>query len=324
MVRTVIIQENNAPMPFKLDKIDRIILHQLDLNSRVTNKRLAGMARISEQSLNYRINRLLKNGVVKFFYAAINFGVFGYEEFRLYARLQNLTPEKEGELISYLQACENVLWIAQCRGHWDIVISFAAKNSHHFSDVYRKFQERFDNIILTKNIAIIDRVDHFNRSYLLEDSRSKKKKVYADVTGSKQADATDEKIIHLISHDSRMSMVEISRKLGISPDTVRNRFRLLEENGVILGYGALFNLQKIGYFNNIISIKLHYLNMKRISEFFAFTLEHKNIIFALHLLGNHDIDLEVEVKSQQELDGFISDLRKKSSDIIRDLERLTV
>jgi len=309
---------------FTLDKVDRVILYELDINSRIPNSKLAKKARVSEQVVKYRIERLVDNKVIRYFYSVVNLGKLDLENFRMYLRFQNLTNEKEEELVSYQKENQNVVWVAKCRGHWDMVISFWAKSANEFSKIYKEFLSKFDNIILTKNICLIDRADHYNRAYFLENIESKLHSIYADVKEEGVVDEIDKKILKLISHDSRMSLFEIAKKINVSADTVRNRMKKLEEKQVINGYRTLFNLSKINYFNNMIIIKLHYLNSKRIKEFFAFAKEHKNIIFVMHCLGDHDIDLEVEVNNQQELDTLISDLRQKFSDIIRDMETLII
>ncbi len=307
-----------------LDVLDRKILFRLDLDARTAQKALAKNLHVSVQTLNYRIRRLSEQGVVKHFYSVINLGLLDYESFRIYFRFQNLTPDRENEFIRYLIKSPNIVWAARCRGHWDVVASVWAKNASEFAAVYHSIVDQFDDILLTKNICVIEKADHFNRTYLLPNPADKKSHVYA---GSKQEivlDALDESLLSLLSHDCRQSFLELSRKLSVSPETVANHVKQLEKSGVLMGYRLLFNLPKIGYLNNIIILKLHYLNQKRVQEFFNFCSQHKNVIFIMYTLGDHDVDLEVEVANQSELDGFITELRQKFSDIIRDLETLMI
>jgi DNA-binding Lrp family transcriptional regulator len=308
----------------KMDKTDKRIMYELDLYSRASNSRIAKKAGVSEQVVNYRINRLQKTGVVKKFYAVVNIAKYDFENFRVYLRFQNLSIEKEKELISFLEKNPFTVWVARCRGHWDLVVSFSAKNIVHFGEIFHELVSRFDNVILNKNICTVEKVDHFTRAYLLEEPALKLAYTYAGEKEETQIDELDNRILSEISGNSRVSFLELSKKFSVSPDTIINRVKKLERAKVILGYGSLFDLEKIGYFNNIIIVKLHYLNQKRLKEFFAFTQEQKNIIFAAHLLGDHDIDLEVEVSSRQELDEFIDLIRRQFTDIIRDFEVLTV
>jgi Lrp/AsnC family transcriptional regulator for asnA, asnC and gidA len=60
-------------------------------------------------------------------------------------------------------------------------------------------------------------------------------------------DETDVSIIDRLTQDARMSFRKIARELGISPDTVINRYMALREQGVIRGSTIVIDPKKIGY-----------------------------------------------------------------------------
>ena len=49
---------------FKIDVKDRKILYQLDLNSRQSLTTIGSKVRLSKTVVQYRINRLVKNGII--------------------------------------------------------------------------------------------------------------------------------------------------------------------------------------------------------------------------------------------------------------------
>jgi Lrp/AsnC family leucine-responsive transcriptional regulator len=49
-------------------------------------------------------------------------------------------------------------------------------------------------------------------------------------------DATDRRLIDVLSEDPRLSAAEVARRVGLSAPTVRERISRLEESGVIRGY----------------------------------------------------------------------------------------
>ena len=65
--------------------------------------------------------------------------------------------------------------------------------------------------------------------------------------GVKKMDETDLFIINRMTEDARMSFRKIAKELGISPDTVINRYKALQENGVLRGSTVVLNPAKIGY-----------------------------------------------------------------------------
>jgi Lrp/AsnC family transcriptional regulator for asnA, asnC and gidA len=60
-------------------------------------------------------------------------------------------------------------------------------------------------------------------------------------------DEIDLSIIHKLTEDARMSFRKIAKELGISPDTVINRYQALQEKGIIRGSTIVINPNKIGY-----------------------------------------------------------------------------
>ncbi len=60
-------------------------------------------------------------------------------------------------------------------------------------------------------------------------------------------DDVDLFIISKLSEDARTSFRKMAEELGVSPDTVINRFTTLRENGTIRGSTIVLNPKKIGY-----------------------------------------------------------------------------
>ena len=59
-------------------------------------------------------------------------------------------------------------------------------------------------------------------------------------------DKIDEEIIRLLKKDGRIALAEISREVGLSSPTIKDRIGKLEEDGVILGYKPVLGYAKLG------------------------------------------------------------------------------
>lgn len=59
-------------------------------------------------------------------------------------------------------------------------------------------------------------------------------------------DGIDARILDLLVADARMSIAEIARSVGLSPPSVSERIKRLEETGVIEGYAARINPAAVG------------------------------------------------------------------------------
>lgn len=71
---------------------------------------------------------------------------------------------------------------------------------------------------------------------------------YAAVPSERAAlDATDLRLLLLLSEDARISQRSLARELGMSPPAVADRLARLHRQGVITGYGVRLNWSALGY-----------------------------------------------------------------------------
>ena len=64
-------------------------------------------------------------------------------------------------------------------------------------------------------------------------------------TSSKEIDKIDRNILNELQRDGRISNVELSKRIGLSPTPCLERLRRLERQGYILGYTAVLNPQML-------------------------------------------------------------------------------
>lgn len=66
-------------------------------------------------------------------------------------------------------------------------------------------------------------------------------------------DETDVKIMEILLGDARLSSRQIAKQCGVSIGTVLSRVKKMEKEGIIKGYSALLDQEKIGYELTVIS-----------------------------------------------------------------------
>ena len=67
-----------------IDLKDRKILYQLDLNCRQSNTQIGKKVGLSKEVVNYRINRMEKEGIIIRYWTEIDLFKLGYNIFRIY------------------------------------------------------------------------------------------------------------------------------------------------------------------------------------------------------------------------------------------------
>ena len=76
----------------------------------------------------------------------------------------------------------------------------------------------------------------------------------------KSLDEVDTQLLNLLQEDGRITNAELAKRVGLSPPSVLQRVRALEQNGFIVGYTALLDPMKMGYNITVfasVSLSLH-------------------------------------------------------------------
>ena len=66
-------------------------------------------------------------------------------------------------------------------------------------------------------------------------------------------DETDVKILKALTFDARLSSRQIAKQCGVSIGTVLSRIKRMENEGIIQGYSALLDHEKLGYELTVVS-----------------------------------------------------------------------
>ena len=64
-------------------------------------------------------------------------------------------------------------------------------------------------------------------------------------------DYIEYKILHALQNNARLSNIELAKEVGLTPSPCLRRVKNLEQKGVISGYSALINQNKVGLSVNV-------------------------------------------------------------------------
>ncbi len=121
--------------------------------------------------------------------------------------------------------------------------------------------------------------------------------------GKMATDETDTKLLDVLLADSRLSYRRVASKIGVSAATVMNRVKRLEKEGVIKGYTAILDYEKLGYdLDAIINIKIAKGKFFEVGKKIA-TLPPVAAVF--DVTGNFDCVVIGKFKNRRALDAFL-------------------
>lgn len=120
-------------------------------------------------------------------------------------------------------------------------------------------------------------------------------------------DAIDKNILNTLLENSRLSYRQIAKKTGVSVSTVMNRVNILEKEGIIKGYTAHLDYEKLGFDVSIICTL-------KISKGKLFEIEKKIAImpgvFAVYdHTGPKDATILAKFKNSKAMDAFLKKIQ---------------
>jgi len=119
-------------------------------------------------------------------------------------------------------------------------------------------------------------------------------------------DSLNWNILNLLQQNARISNAAIGRKVGISSPAVSERIKKMEDAGLILGYKTFVSPFKADYqLKAIITLRAF---MGKLKPFLTKVKTYDEVINCYRITGNENIVMEVVLKNQKQLEGFIDEL----------------
>jgi len=294
-------------MPYKLDKKDKAIIYQLDLNSRQSYQQIARKVKLSREVVQYRVKQLEKKGIIKGYQTLIDVSKLGYLNCRFFIKFQKDTPQEENEIIEYYKNHPQFWWVDSIEGFRDVGLACWVNNMYEFFEIKEDLVKRFGKYIHDLDIAFYAKFYIFKRTYLSNKRKGSEPIKVMFSPDKVEFDDKDLEILRLIAPNARMSAVEISQKTGISVSNVNYRIKKMISNHIIADFRVTINLEKIGYYWYKIEMELEDLNIKK--SMFEYFHQHPNIIYAYETLSGNDIEVEMEVQSYEEFREILNEIR---------------
>ncbi|AOO79729.1 MULTISPECIES: Lrp/AsnC family transcriptional regulator [Bosea] len=121
-------------------------------------------------------------------------------------------------------------------------------------------------------------------------------------------DDIDRRIVQALQADGRMSIQDLAGKVGLSPSPCARRVRLLEEAGVIKGYVAVVDQDKLGLPVSVFaSIKLERQREEELDRFAAIVARWPEVADCYLMTGPRDYLLRIIVSDLAAYERFLKD-----------------
>ncbi|MBW2966841.1 Lrp/AsnC family transcriptional regulator [Candidatus Woesearchaeota archaeon] len=298
-------------MAVKLDLNDWKILNQLDLNCRQSDAEIGKKVRLSKQVVNYRIKRLVNEGIITAFFPHINTAKLGYGIHKIYLQFRALTKEKEAEMWNYLIKQPNIIWVISCSGKWDLIFGIASKTIEQFDKVLTDFMNKYSEFIVNRAITVFNKATLHHRKWLL---KQKQEPVYWLLGGKVEEtkiDETDKEILRILNENARKPIIEIAEKVEISSSLTIQRIKKLKKHRIIGAFRIGLNREKLGM--NYCKSFIYYQNKttEKENRLLHYCYNLPNITGVSQSIGPWDLELEFEVKNYDDFHKIMKEMKNR-------------
>lgn len=146
-----------------------------------------------------------------------------------------------------------------------------------------------------------------------------------DTEKDTKIDEKDRKILEILSKNSRTTLKEIGKKVGLSIDSTKARIDKMKASGIITGFTIQVDIEKLGLpLGAHIYIKLKNITDENLDEFITYLKNYDRVIDLMSVLGDYDIFTVILAKDTVELNQIKTKIRKRFTDIIESWNEVLV
>lgn len=121
-------------------------------------------------------------------------------------------------------------------------------------------------------------------------------------------DKIDKKLINILSKNGRIPLNQLAKEAFLSSPAVSSRMEKLEKAGIITGYQANINHQKLGF--DITAFINLQMQPQQKASFYPFIKSNQNVLECHSITGEYTVLIKVAFVNMQELDSFISEIQQ--------------
>ncbi len=132
-------------------------------------------------------------------------------------------------------------------------------------------------------------------------------------------DRTDLNLLALLQAEGRLTNAELAERVNLSPSACLRRVQRLERDGVIAGFGARLDPQRIGLsLQAYVRLQLEHRDRAHVDRFTALVQDWDEVVSCHALTGEMDYLLHVAVADLEHFSRFLLD-RVLSTGIVADV-----
>ncbi len=297
-----------------LDALDRRILYWMDCNCRMSIRSLARKLRVSPSRLHYRLDQLIRDGVIKSFVAVIDYRRLGYRSHGVHYKLRELGLDEVEHLMRKIARDPRVLDMFLCEGTFNAHIAFLAKELEEAEEIIWDMRDQLSKYIIDEKRTIRLKAYLYHRNELLPHHGEEPERevlTLEKVPKPAQIDEDDQRLLAAMAVHANWPVWKIAKAAGMRGPKAYARIKRLEEAGVIRGYQIVLNPDTPGFAYFRVVVKLHYIPPERRDELMKFLQSLPSIDRCTFTYGDYDLSYDLLVENTSDLRGVMNQVYDK-------------
>ncbi len=133
----------------------------------------------------------------------------------------------------------------------------------------------------------------------------------------KELDSKDNKLLFELDMDCRQSYSQLSRKIGLSKQSIEYRIRGLVDRGVIKGFYTVLDASKLGYMYCRVFVQFRGISPAKELEVINYLLSMQEVGWVISVDGSWDINFIIWAKNVEELSAVVDKISYKYGTLIK-------
>jgi len=302
----------------KLNEKDMKLLAYLYHSHREPLTKIAKATGLTREQVEYKIDKFVKEGVIRKFMTMFNNGAFGYGlyafmlvKFERFASKDNFVKKLDGN--------KNCMSWGECSGKYDIFMNLVFRDE-------KEIQEYLAYLLNESSEPVADYAlvrpyfSEFHPLKWFKDGEKDNFPLIFDEVKEKKFDKHEIEMMKMLEKDGRVKLIDISSKLGISSELALYKMRKLQKDKVILGSKIHFDMKKLGYNYSGFFVNIKNFSDKTKNKIIHFARKHKLVNALVLSVTNPNCFIQLFHKTEEELKETISEFREMLKDERVDLD----
>ncbi len=220
----------------------------------------------------------------------------------------SIKAEAEKEFIAHINNLDFISWAGTHLGRWSMGMAIYGKDTDEVESRFQQLFSNFKEYITSHEFQFYKTTQFFTEKYFGEEKRYQASKIDEAHT----PDRYDKRILKNLSKNSRISSLELSKKVPLTPVAISRRIRKLEKSRYIKGYSIYINVFRLNIYLFIFFIQNKRLEQRK--KLFTYLQSHPKVSLLLDYIGDPFIEFGIFVKDPYEAREALQEIKETFPD----------